>query len=82
MNCQKALTGERLPAIIAKLFLKDLLDIADLLLDLAADLLILAFSFEVRVIGGMADLFLDRTLRVVNGASNFIFCAVFHWRSP
>jgi hypothetical protein len=46
-----------------ELFFENLFHVPDLFLDLAGDLLIL--PFKVRVPSGVADLFLDRSLRVV-----------------
>jgi hypothetical protein len=43
--------------LTSDLLLKNLLDAADFLLNLAADLLGGSFLLKVRVIGGMADLF-------------------------
>jgi len=64
------------------LFLKDLFDVADLLLNFPRDLFVLAFCFEVRVVGGATHLFLDGALSVVDCAFYLVFCAVFHLSVP
>jgi hypothetical protein len=61
------------------LFLENLFDIPDLFLDLAGDLFVGAFGFEVRVIGGVANFFLYGSLRVMNRSFDFIFRTVFHF---
>jgi hypothetical protein len=72
----------RRSAEICKLFLEDLFDIADFLLNFPTELLVHTFSFEVRIIRGVANLLLQRALRVMHCAFDFVFGAVFHIFAP
>ena len=55
-----------------RLTVEDLLDVADLLLNLAVDLLILATSLEGGVVGGAASDFLDLAREIAGAAFDFV----------
>jgi len=60
------------------LLLEYLLDLADFILNLAADLFARTFSLKIRVIRYLASLLLDFAFRLVELSLDFIFCAFFH----
>ena len=60
------------------LAVEDFLDVANLLLNLAADFLTLAFALQIRIVGRFTHLFLDRADRLVGLASELVFGAFFN----
>lgn len=66
------------PPSTDQLFLENLLDLTDLLLNFAGDLFVLAFGFGVGIVGDLADLLFDRPLHLVDGSFQLVFCARFH----
>src|SRR5664279_1624439 len=65
-------------AAARRLLLEYLLDLANFILNLAANLFCGSFSFEVRVLRDLADFFLDLAFGLVQLSFEFIFCTWFH----
>jgi hypothetical protein len=55
-----------------------LFHVADLRLNLSANLLLGSLRFEIRLVGRLADLFFNLSLQFVGHALDFVLRAVFH----
>src|ERR1700688_2240872 len=71
-------SSEKSSAKTPSLLSKSLFNVAYLLLNLSADLLAGSLRFEVRIVGRLADLFLNFSLQFVGRALDFVLRTVFH----